>query len=148
MNNVSLVGRLVRDPEVRYGQNNSVAVAKFSLAVDRKFKRENENTVDFLNCTVFGKSAEFTEKYFRKGMRVAITGRIQTGSYKNKDGHTVYTTEIIVESQEIAQSKAESTENTESSTPNNVEAGKSPYGSSGDDFMAVPDDVADELPFS
>lgn len=145
MNNVSLVGRLVRDPEVRYGQNESVSVAKFSLAVERKWKRDGEPTVDFINCTVFGKSAEFTEKYFRKGMRVAITGRIQTGSYKNKDGQTVFTTEIIVESQEIAQSKSESNE---SSTSSNSEAGKSPYGSSGDDFMSIPEGAEDELPFS
>lgn len=145
MNNVSLVGRLVRDPEVRYGQNESVSVAKFSLAVERRFKRDGDPTVDFINCTVFGKSAEFTEKYFRKGMRVAITGRIQTGSYKNKDGQTVFTTEIIVESQEIAQSKSESNE---SSTANNAEAGKSPYGSSGDDFMSIPEGLEDELPFS
>ena len=145
MNNVSLVGRLVRDPEVRYGQNESVSVAKFSLAVERKWKRDGEPTVEFINCTVFGKSAEFTEKYFRKGMRVAITGRIQTGSYKNKDGQTVFTTEIIVESQEIAQSKSESNE---SSTANNAEAGKSPYGSSGDDFMSIPEGLEDELPFS
>lgn len=145
MNNVSLVGRLVRDPEVRYGQNESVSVAKFSLAVERKWKRDGEPTVDFINCTVFGKSAEFTEKYFRKGMRVAITGRIQTGSYKNKDGQTVFTTEIIVDSQEIAQSKSESNE---SSTASNAEAGKSPYGSSGDDFMSIPEGAEDELPFS
>lgn len=145
MNNVSLVGRLVRDPEVRYGQNESVSVAKFSLAVERKWKRDGEPTVDFINCTVFGKSAEFTEKYFRKGMRVAITGRIQTGSYKNKDGQTIFTTEIIVESQEIAQSKSESNE---SSTSSNAEAGKSPYGSSGDDFMSIPEGAEDELPFS
>lgn len=144
MNNVSLVGRLVRDPEVRYGQNESVSVAKFSLAVERKWKRDGEPTVDFINCTVFGKSAEFTEKYFRKGMRVAITGRIQTGSYKNKDGQTVFTTEIIVESQEIAQSKSESNE----SSTSNAEAGKSPYGSSGDDFMSIPEGAEDELPFS
>lgn len=145
MNNVSLVGRLVRDPEVRYGQNESVSVAKFSLAVERRFKRDGDPTVDFINCTVFGKSAEFTEKYFRKGMRVAITGRIQTGSYKNKDGQTVFTTEIIVESQEIAQSKSE---NNESSAHSNSEAGKSPYGSSGDDFMSIPEGAEDELPFS
>jgi single-strand DNA-binding protein len=145
MNNVSLVGRLVRDPEVRYGQNESVSVAKFSLAVERRFKRDGDPTVDFINCTVFGKSAEFTEKYFRKGMRVAITGRIQTGSYKNKDGLTVFTTEIIVESQEIAQSKSESNE---SSTASNAEAGKSPYGSSGDDFMSIPECTEDELQFS
>lgn len=145
MNNVSLVGRLVRDPEVRYGQNESVSVAKFSLAVERKWKRDGEPTVDFINCTVFGKSAEFTEKYFRKGMRVAITGRIQTGSYKNKDGQTVFTAEIIVESQEIAQSKSESNE---SPTHSNAEAGKSPYGSSGDDFMSIPEGAEDELPFS
>lgn len=145
MNNVSLVGRLVRDPEVRYGQNESVSVAKFSLAVERKWKRDGEPTVDFINCTVFGKSAEFTEKYFRKGMRVAITGRIQTGSYKNKDGQTVFTTEIIVESQEIAQSKSDSNE---SSTHSNAETGKSPYGSSGYDFMSIPEGAEDELPFS
>lgn len=145
MNNVSLVGRLVRDPEVRYGQNESVSVAKFSLAVERKWKRDGEPTVDFINCTVFGKSAEFTEKYFKKGMRVAITGRIQTGSYKNKDGQTVFTTEIIVESQEIAQSKSE---NNESSTHSNTEVGKSPYGSSGYDFMYIPEGDEDELPFS
>lgn len=145
MNNVSLVGRLVRDPEVRYGQNESVSVAKFSLAVERRFKRDGDPTVDFINCTVFGKSAEFTDKYFRKGMRVAITGRIQTGSYKNKDGQTVFTTEIIVESQEIAQSKSE---NNESSAHSNSEAGKSPYGSSGDDFMSIPEGAEDELPFS
>ena len=145
MNNVSLVGRLVRDPEVRYGQNESVSVAKFSLAVERKYKRDGEPTADFINCTVFGKSAEFTEKYFRKGMRVAITGRIQTGSYKNKDGQTVFTTEIIVESQEIAQSKSESNE---SSTHSNAEVGKSPYSSSGDDFMSIPEGAEDELPFS
>lgn len=145
MNNVSLVGRLVSDPEVRYGQNESASVAKFSLAVERKWKRDGEPTVDFINCTVFGKSAKFTEKYFRKGMRVAITGRIQTGSYKNKDGQTVFTTEIIVESQEIAQSKSESNE---SSTSSNAEAGKSPYGSSGDDFMSIPEGAEDELPFS
>lgn len=145
MNNVSLVGRLVRDPEVRYGQNESVSVAKFSLAVERKWKRDGEPTVDFINCTVFGKSAEFTEKYFRKGMRVAITGRIQTGSYKNKDGQTVFTTEIIVESQEIVQSKSESNE---SSATSNAEVGKSPYGSSGDDFMSIPEGTEDELPFS
>lgn len=142
MNNVSLVGRLVRDPEVRYGQNESVSVAKFSLAVERKWKRDGEPTVDFINCTVFGKSAEFTEKYFRKGMRVAITGRIQTGSYKNKDGQTAFTTEIIVESQEIAQSKSESNEHS------NAEAGKSPYGYSGEDFMSIPEGAEDELPFS
>ena len=145
MNRVILMGRLTRDPEVRYGQNESVSVAKFSLAVERKWKRDGEPTVDFINCTVFGKSAEFTEKYFRKGMRVAITGRIQTGSYKNKDGQTVFTTEIIVESQEIAQSKSESNE---SSTAINAEAGKSPYGSSGDDFMSIPEGAEDELPFS
>lgn len=148
MNKVILVGRLTRDPEVRYSQgDNATAVVHFTLAVNRKFKRntENEQTVDFIQCVVFGRSAEFAEKYFRQGMRVSVSGRIQTGSYTNKDGVKVYTTEIIVEEQEIAQSKAESTEN---ATHNNVEAGKSPYGSSGDDFMSIPDNVADELPFS
>ena len=98
MNKVVLVGRLTRDPEVRYSQgDSSTAVGRYTLAVDRRFKRDNDATADFIPCVVFGRSAEFAEKYFRQGMRVSVSGRIQTGSYVNKDGNKVYTTEVVVE---------------------------------------------------
>lgn len=107
MNKVILVGRLTNHPEVRYTQDNK-AIATFSLAVDRKYKRDGEPTADFIRCVSFGKAAEFVEKYFTKGMRVAVSGHIQTGSYKDREGRTIYTTDIIVEEQEFAQSKSES----------------------------------------
>ena len=97
MNKVILMGRLTRDPEVRYSQGeNATAVARFTLAVDRRFRRDDAST-DFIGCVAFGRQAEFAEKYFRKGMRIAITGRIQTGSYTNKDGQTVYTTDVVAD---------------------------------------------------
>ena len=140
MNKAVLVGRLTRDPEVRYSQGeNATAVARYTVAVDRRFKRDEEPTADFINCVVFGKSAEFAEKYFRQGLRVAISGRITTGSYTNKDGIKVYTTEVTVEEQEFAESKAESEANKTSnqqSTP------------SSDGFINVPDGVDEELPFN
>ncbi len=103
MNKVVLMGRLTRDPEVRYSQGeNALAIARYTLAVDRRFKRDGEQTADFINCVVFGKSAEFTERYFRQGMRVVVCGRIQTGSYTNRDGVKVYTTEVVVEEQDFA----------------------------------------------
>ena len=109
MNKVILVGRLTRDPEVRYSQGREVlAIGRYTIAVDRKYKREGEPTADFIPCVIFGKAAEFAEKYFRQAMRISISGRIQTGSYTNKDGHKVYTTEVIVEEQEFAESKRES----------------------------------------
>lgn len=133
------MGRLTRDPEVRYSQGqNSIAIAKFALAVDRRFKRDGEPTADFINCLVFGKSAEFAEKYFRKGMRITISGRIQTGSYTNKDGVKVYTTEVVVEEQEFAESKKSSESNAPAS---NQQPG-------GDGFMNIPDGIDEELPFS
>ena len=144
MNKVILVGRLTRDPEVRYTQGeNQTAIARYTLAVDRRFKRDGEPTADFINCVVFGKSAEFAEKYFRQGLRVAISGRITTGSYTNKDGIKVYTTEVTVEEQEFAESKAESEANKTSNqqpVPTNA--------SSGDGFINVPDGVDEELPFN
>ncbi len=98
MNKVVLMGRLTRDPEVRYSQGeNPLAIARFTLAVDRRFRRDGEQSADFINCVVFGRSAEFAEKYFRQGMRVSVSGRIQTGSYTNRDGVKVYTTEVVVE---------------------------------------------------
>lgn len=115
MNKAVLVGRLTKDPEVRYTQGqNQIAVAHYTVAVDRRYKRDGEPEADFIRCVSFGKSAEFAEKYFTKGMRVAVSGHIQTGSYKDKDGRTVYTTDVIVEEHEFAQSKSEGTGSTES----------------------------------
>lgn len=108
MNKVILMGRLTRDPEVRYSQGREpLAISRYTIAVDRKYKREGEPTADFIPCVVFRKAAEFAEKYFRQAMRISISGRIQTGSYTNRDGHKVYTTEVIVEEQEFAESKRE-----------------------------------------
>ena len=138
------VGRLVRDPEVRYSQGeNATAVARYTVAVDRRFKRDGEPTADFIPCVVFGRSAEFAEKYFRQGLRVAISGRITTGSYTNKDGIKVYTTEVTVEEQEFAESKAESEANT---TSNQQSTPTSAHTSDG--FINVPDGVDEELPFN
>ena len=134
MNNVVLMGRLTRDPDVKYTQgSNPMAVARFTLAVDRRFKKEGEATADFINCVVFGKSAEFTERYYRQGMRVCISGRIQTGSYINKDGQKVYTTDVVVEEQEFAESKTSS---------QNVPQ------QSNDEFMSIPYGIDEELPFN
>ena len=144
MNKVILVGRLTRDPEVRYSQgDNATAVARYTIAVDRRFKRDGEPTADFINCVVFGKSAEFAEKYFRQGLRVAISGRITTGSYTNKDGIKVYTTEVTVEDQEFAESKAESEANKTS-----VQQATQTNTTTGGEFMNIPDDIPEELPFN
>ena len=141
MNKVVLMGRLTRDPEVRYSQGeNALAIARYTLAVDRRFKRDNEQAADFIPCVVFGKSAEFVEKYFRQGTKVTVCGRIQTGSYTNKDGVKVYTTDVVVEEQEFAESKANSQQNQQS---NNA----GPVPDSGDGFMNIPDGVDEELPF-
>lgn len=148
MNKVVLVGRLTRDPEVRYSQgDSSTAVARYTLAVDRRFKRDGEPTADFIPCVVFGRSGEFAEKYFRQGMRVSVSGRIQTGSYTNKDGVRVYTTEVIVEEQEFAESRAESEQNRASyhAAP---APGPAPSVDVGDGFMNIPDGIDEELPFN
>ena len=110
MNKVILMGRLTRDPDVRYSQGEqATAVARYTLAVDRRFKRDgDQQTADFINCVAFGRSGEFAEKYFHKGIKVAVTGRIQTGSYTNQEGQKVYTTDVVVEEQEFAESKAAS----------------------------------------
>lgn len=147
MNKVVLVGRLTRDPEVRYSQGeNALAVARYTLAVDRRFKRDNEPTADFIPCVVFGRSGEFAEKYFRQGMRVSVSGRIQTSSYTNKDGAKVYKTEVIVEEQEFAESKAETESNRGSHR--RAASDKMPAGDAGDGFMNIPDGIEDELPFN
>ncbi len=146
MNKVILMGRLVRDPEVRYSQGeNASAVARYTLAVDRRFNRNNEeNNADFIGCVAFGRAAEFAEKYFHKGTKIAVTGRIQTGSYTNKDGVRVYTTDVIVEEQEFAESKAsqggyEGGYNAPVQTQNT---------SITDGFMNIPDGIDEELPFN
>ena len=135
MNSVQLLGRLTRDPDVRYTDGGST-IARFSLAVDRRFKREGGETADFINCIAFGKTAEFIEKYCHKGMKVALNGRIQTGSYTDKDGKKVYTTDVIAENVEFCESKGNSTNN-ESSAPEQD-----------GDFMNVPDGIDEELPFN
>ena len=144
MNKVILMGRLTRDPEVRYSQGaNATAVARYSLAVDRRFKRDGEPTADFINCVAFGRTAEFAEKYFRQGLKVVVTGRIQTGSYTNKDGVRVYTTDVVVEEQEFAESKAASENHSYQASPM-----PSPSADIGDGFMNIPDGIDEELPFN
>lgn len=139
MNKVILIGRLCADPEVRYSQNqNQTAVARYRLAVDRRFKREGEQTADFISCVAFGKAAEFAEKYLRQGTKIAITGRIQTGSYTNREGQKVYTTDVVVEEQEFAESKGAS---------GNIE-GSAPQATDPDGFMSLPDGIDEELPFN
>ena len=144
MNKVVLMGRLTRDPEVRYSQGeNALAIARYTLAVDRRFKRDGEQSADFINCVVFGKSAEFTERYFRQGMRITVCGRIQTGSYTNKDGVKVYTTEVVVEEQESAESKNASGAQSYQTSP-----APAPSVDAGDGFMNIPDGIDEELPFN
>lgn len=142
MNKAVLVGRLTRDPEVRYSQgDNTTAVARYTVAVDRRFKRDGEPTADFIPCVVFGRSAEFAEKYFRQGMRVSVSGRIQTGSYTNKDGMKVYTTDVIVEEQEFAESRTEREANRGVHQQAATKA-------AGDGFMNIPEEIDEELPFN
>ncbi|MFV0465833.1 MAG: single-stranded DNA-binding protein [Lachnospiraceae bacterium] len=146
MNKVILMGRLTRDPEVRYTQGEqSMAVARYTVAVDRRFKRDNDQqTADFIGCVAFGRSGEFAEKYFRKGTKVVVTGRIQTGSYTNKDGQKVYTTDVVVEDQEFAESKS-ANDNNEAYTPSDRPG---PSMAAGDGFMNIPDGIDEELPFN
>lgn len=136
MNKVILTGRLTRDPEVRYSQNNT-AVARYTLAVDR-ITRNTEQSADFIRCVAFNKTAEFAETYLRKGIKIAITGHIQTGSYTNRDGQTVYTTDIVVENQEFCESR-----NASSAAPSTQ-----PSLDSSDGFMNIPDGIDEELPFN
>ena len=135
------MGRLTRDPEIKSSQGEkSTTIARYTLAVDRRFKRDGDQTADFIGCVAFGKSAEFAEKYFRQGIKVVVTGRIQAGSYTNKDGQKVYTTDVVVEDQEFAESKATSQQNQK---PNN-----SAPVTDGDGFMNIPDGIDEEMPFS
>ncbi|SFR77854.1 single-stranded DNA-binding protein [Anaeromicropila populeti] len=139
MNKVILIGRLTKDPDVRYAQgNNAMAIARFTLAVDRKYKNNGQEEADFISCVSFGKTAEFAEKYLKRGTKIAVTGRIQTGSYTNKDGQKVYTTDVILEEIEFAESK-----NAGNQTAQRIE----PSQADGDGFMNIPDGIDEELPF-
>ena len=157
MNKVILMGRLTRDPEVRYSAGeNSLAIARYTLAVDRRFKRDGEATADFISCVAFGRTAEFAEKYFRQGLKIAISGRIQTGSYVNREGQKVYTTEVVVEDQEFAESKAASESHQSGfGSGYGAPAGSAPAApaagtgsASADGFMNIPDGIDEELPFN
>ena len=149
MNKVILMGRLTRDPEVRYSQGaNSLAIARYTLAVDRRFRREGEATADFINCVAFGKQAEFSERYLRQGVKIAVTGRIQTGSYTNKDGQKVYTTEVVVEEQEFAESKGSADVNRGNNGFQAAAPAPAPAFDAGDGFMNIPDGIDEELPFN
>ena len=154
MNKVALMGRLTRDPEVRYsqGQNGEqLAIARYTLAVDRRIKTtDGQQTADFIQCVAFGKNGQFAEKYLKKGTKIAVTGRIQTGSYTNKDGQKVYTTEVVVEEHEFAESK-NSSDGGATSTPANTApaapAPAAPADASAEGFMDIPEGIEQDLPF-
>ena len=141
MNKVILIGRLTRDPEFRYTQGTEpLAIARYTLAVDRRLKKDatNEQTADFISCVAFGKNGEFAEKYLRKGVKNAVTGRIQTGSYTNKDGNKVYTTEVVVEEHEFVESKASADSHLDRPIPAEADA---------EGFMSIPEGIENDLPF-
>ena len=146
MNKVVLMGRLTRNPDVRYSQGEkATCVARYTLAVNRRFRRDGDQDADFINCVAFGRNGEFAEKYLRKGTKIAATGRIQTGSYTNKDGVRVYTTEVVIEEQEFAESKNSSSAGNGGFTGgNNAPA----MQDAGDGFMNIPDGIDEELPFN
>lgn len=142
MNKVILIGRLTRDPEVRYSQGErSTAIARYSLAVDRISKRDGEQNADFISCVALGKNGEFAEKYLRQGIKIAVVGRWQTGSYTNRDGNKVYTNECFVESQEFVESKNANQNQIQNTQP-------VPPPAPSDGFMNIPDGIDDELPFN
>lgn len=141
MNKVILMGRLTRDPDVRYTQGEEpMAIARFTLAVDRRGKRDGEASADFPSCVCFRRTAEFIEKYAHQGTKLVVTGRIQTGSYTNRDGQKVYTTDVVVEEAEFAESKAAADRNTQQTPPPSPDTGA-------DGFMNIPDGIEEELPF-
>lgn len=145
MNRVEIVGRIVRDPEVRYSTgNNQMAIARFTVAVDRRFKRDGEPTADFITCKAFGKTAEFIEKYFFKGKRIGLAGRIQTGDYTNKEGNKVYFTEVIADEVEFVDNKSDYENNGGSSFNNSHSEPKA----NDDGFVNVPDGIEEDLPFN
>lgn len=150
MNKVILIGRLTRDPEIRYSNGeNALAIARFTLAVDRRFNRREDQTADFITCKAFGKQAEFAERFLRQGIKVAACGRIETGSYTNRDGQKVYTTEVILDEVEFAESKAANDAARSSSGAGGYQSAPAPapMNAAGDGFMNIPDGIDEELPF-
>ena len=153
MNKVILMGRLVRDPDIRYSNGeNALAIARFTLAVDRRFgRRDGEQTADFITCKAFGKSAEFAERFLRQGIKVAASGRIETGSYTNRDGQKVYTTEVVLDEIEFAESKS-ANDAARGGMGGGYQSAPapapSPMGAAGDGFMNIPDGIDEELPFN
>jgi len=144
MNKVILIGRLTRDPEIRYSQGaSSTAVGSFSIAVDRRFKRDGEPDADFFDCTAFGKQAEFVERYLKKGTKMVVVGRLQNDNYTNKDGQKVYRTRIMVDELEFAESKNAASEGSEYRPSARPEP-----SAAGDGFMNIPDGIDEELPFN
>lgn len=140
MNKVILGGNLTRDPEVRYSQSeNPMAIARFGIAINRRFKRQGETDCDFFNCTAFGKTAEFVEKYFRKGTRIILSGRIENNNYTNENGEKVYSVQVLVEEVEFGEKKTSDSQSVVNGANNN---------SNNDDFMNIPDGVEDGLPFN
>ena len=151
MNKVVLMGRLVRDPEIYYSNGeNALAIAKFTLALNRRFNRRDDRTADFIICKAFGKQAEFAERFLYKGIKVAVSGRIETGSYTNRDGQKVYTTEVILDEIEFAESKAanESARGSMGGYQSAPAPMPGPMGAAGDGFMNIPDGIDEELPFN
>lgn len=146
MNKAILMGRLTRDPEMRFSQgvDQQTTIARYTLAVDRRFKQEGQQNADFIGCVAFGRAAEFAEKYLRQGTKVVVTGRIQTGSYTNREGQKVYTTDVVIEDQEFAESKAAAAGN----TGNAARQQAPPPATDSDGFMNIPDGIDEELPFS
>jgi single-strand DNA-binding protein len=156
MNKVTLIGRLTRDPDIRYSQNSDqpMAVARYTLAVDRRFRREgSEQNADFISCVAFGRQAEFAEKYLHQGMKIAVNGRIQTGSYTNREGQKVYTTDVVIEDHEFVEgrnaSAGQSSGGASYSNNNyNNNTAPQPAAAAGDGFMNIPDGIDEELPFN
>lgn len=145
MNKVILMGRLTRDPDVRYSQgDNATCIARYTLAVDRRNTRnqEGQQNADFISVIAFGKAGEFVEKYFHKGTKVVVSGRLQTGSYTNKDGQTVYTTDVVAEEQEFAESK------NNSGNSDGFQSGSNRPKAAGDGFMNIPEGIDEDLPFA
>ncbi len=150
MNKVILMGNLTRDPEIRYSQgDNSLAIARFSIAVNRRFSRQGETDVDFFNCTAFGRQAEFVEKYFRQGSRMLLSGRVQNDNYTNRNGEKVYSVQVIAEEVEFAERKSTADANAASAGQGAFEGGApQPNAAANDDFMNIPDGIEDGLPFN
>ena len=158
MNKVIEIGRLVKDPEIRYSQGaNTTCVARYTLAVDRKFRQEGQPSADFINCVAFGRQGEFAEKYLKQGTKIVISGRIQTGSYTNREGVKVYTTDVVVEEQDFAESKAAASNYSGGYQAGNYQPAPEPQPTMtsrpapteavSDGFMTIPEGIEEELPF-